>query len=109
MWSRIQTASAIEVGVITGWYIIRCQLHVIATTVLFLGAFLLVITGLLMKRDAQYMTACEETLQGFFPKPGKPFLGLSGRVLAVSVLVLLALGNILLAVYQLPIKNLACL
>lgn len=100
MWSRIQTATAIEVGVITGWYITRCQMIEISYVVLFGGSFLLIITGLLMRRDAQYMVACEKLLKSAFPKPDKPFLGLSGRILAVLILFLLALSNILLAVYQ---------
>lgn len=107
MWSRVQTASVIEGGVITGWYALQCKTHEVGAIILFLGTFLLVVTSLLMRRDAQYMTACEKTLKGSFPRPEKPLFGLSGRMLAVSILVLLALCNAVLAIYQLKV-DIAC-
>jgi hypothetical protein len=107
MWSRVQTASVIEGGVITGWYALHCKTHGMGAIILFLGTFLLIVTSLLMRRDAQYMTACERKLKGAFPKPEKPLFGLSGRLLAVTILIMLALGNAVLAVHQLNV-DIAC-
>ncbi len=107
MWSRVQTASVIEGGVITGWYALHCKTPGLSAIILLIGTFLLVTTALLMRRDAQYMTACEKSLKGSFPKPEKPLFGLSGRILAVLILSLLALGNAALAIYQLQV-DVAC-
>ena|SRR3990167_3217774 len=98
MWSRIQTASAIEAGTLAGWYKIRADKHLgPAVAILIVGAILLVIVSLLMKRDSQYMDACEKIAGSRIPKPAPPLFGLSGRLIAVGLPLLLAICNIILA------------
>jgi len=99
MWSRVQTASVIEAGTLTGWYKVWLDNHpCLALAILLLGACLLVVVSLLMYRDSQYMAACEEKAEDRIPKPKDALLGLSGRHIAVCLPLLLAVMNIVLAI-----------
>lgn len=98
MWSRVQTASVIEAGTLAGWYKVWGDKHLgLALAVLLLGVGLLVVVSLLMHRDSQYMDACERVASNRIPKPSSPFLGLSGRCIAVGLPLLLAICNLVLA------------
>jgi hypothetical protein len=98
MWSRVQTASVIEAAALAGWYkLLRDNQLGTALVVLVLGAGLLVVVGLLMYRDSQYMVACERVAGDQMPQPSPPLFGLSGRRIAVGSPLLLASCNIVLA------------
>jgi hypothetical protein len=97
MWSRVQTASVIEAGTLAGWYKVLGDKHlVLAPAILGLGALLLVVVSLLMRRDSQYMDACETVAPNRIPEPNSAFLGLSGRKLAFALPLLLGICNLIL-------------
>jgi hypothetical protein len=101
MWSRLQTASFIEAGVLTAWYsLYQIKSFTLGLLVLAVGAILLIIVGLLMRRDSQYMQACERKIGPSFPKPDKPFLNISGRLIAISLPVGLAILDVVLIFVQ---------
>lgn len=98
MWSRIQTATVIEAGVLGGWYQLwESGRSALTVAILLLGAALLLVVSLLMRRDSQYMTACETRAGDRIPKPGPPLLKLKGRRIAVLVPLSLAICNVVLA------------
>jgi len=98
MWSRVQTASVIEAGALVGWYRLWEDGHLcFAIAILGLGALLLAVVSLLMRRDSQYMDACEKFEPKVIPSPNPPLLRLRGRWIAFSVPLFLALCNIVLA------------
>ena len=101
MWSRLQTASFVEAGVLTAWYkFYQIKLYNLGTMVLSIGAILLIMIGLLMRRDSQYMEACEKKIGRSFPKPDKPFLKISGRIIAVCLPIFLAGIDLILVIFQ---------
>lgn len=97
MWSRVQTASVIEAGTLAGWYKVWGDQHPgLGVAILLLGAGLLVIVSLLMRRDSQYMAACERVAKDRMPSPTPPLVGLYGRRIAVALPFLLAIINVVL-------------
>lgn len=97
MWSRIQTASVIEAGSLAGWYKVCGDKHPdLAVAILLLGAGLLVVVSLLMRRDSQYMYACEAVAKVRMPSPDPPLIRLSGRRMAVALPSILAILNVIL-------------
>ena len=82
MWSRVQTVTATEAGVLTGAFAIWKNGYLgLASLLLFVGGCVVVGVSLLMARDAQYMAACQATALGFPPRAGKPLFGIYGRPL----------------------------
>lgn len=98
MWSRVQTTSVIEAGTLTGWYKVWEDQHpYLGVAILLLGTGILFIVSLLMRRDSQYMDACERVAGDRMPSPSPPLLGLSGRRIAVALPLLLAIINVVLS------------
>jgi hypothetical protein len=101
MWSRIQTTSFVEAGVLTGWYTVyKEKAFFLGTMILLIGAVILIVIALLMLRDSQYMKACEKRIGNNFPRPDEPFLKISGRIIAVGLPILLAVSDIILVFVQ---------
>jgi len=99
MWSRIQTVSVLEAGVLTGWYkLCETNQSLLAKALLIVGSLLMFIIGILMHRDAQYMKACEDAAGDNFPKPQKPCLHISGRWIAIGIIFILTVCNLLLLI-----------
>jgi len=97
MWSRIQTATVIEAGVLGGWYQLwRANYSRLAVAILVLGAVLLLVVSLLMHRDSQYMKTCETRAGERIPKPGTPILKVTGRQIAVLAPLSLAICDVVL-------------
>lgn len=96
MWGRVQTISAVEAGSLSGWFVIYKDHQLLATGLLVLATLLLVLLALLMRRDADYMAACESEYPSLIPKPlVKPFCDLRGRDIAFGIPLMLAICNIL--------------
>jgi len=63
LWSRLQTAAAIQAASIGGAYALRIELCYASVVVLVLGAFLTVLLWLVMRRDRQLRDMNEELLK----------------------------------------------
>jgi hypothetical protein len=101
MWSRIQTATGVEAGVLGGWYALTHSTYsepALGKLVLLLGAILLLLLALLVARDGEHIGACEDQSEGWIVKPGEGLWNtkfLKGRYIAFTVLLGLAAGNVL--------------
>lgn len=98
MWSRIKTVSAIEAGTLAAaWYALSQVKHTgLAVSVILLATILLIVVALLTYRDKQYMDALQRIAGSEFPVVSPALFGLSGRIVAVGLPILLALANWLL-------------
>lgn len=106
MWSRLQTIAVLEGGIIAGWYkIYEINNFNLGYPVLIIGSMLLLIIGLLIHRDSQYMHTFEEAAGDAFSNRPKPLLGLPGRILALVIVGILLLSNISLICYMLCIAS----
>lgn len=94
LWSRLQTISAIQVGVFTGWYFLRGSELWLANCLLGFAIALLILFIFVMRRDIQYMDGFGATIIDALPS--KPVL--RGRVSAYILLSVLGLANLLLLI-----------
>jgi hypothetical protein len=96
MWGRVQTISAVEAGALSAWYVLYDDKHpLLATGILVLDTLMLGFLALLMRRDAAYMSACEEQCPNLFPAPSaKPIFNLRGRDIAFGIPMTLLIFNV---------------
>lgn len=98
--SRVHTVTAAEAGILTGAFVLwKREGHLeLALLLLSVGGLLLVVGSLLMRRDAQYMAACQAMAPGFLPELEKPLFGVTGRCLIRWSTFIVGVGNLVLAV-----------
>jgi hypothetical protein len=92
MWSRVQTVSALEAATVGGWYATKSDPN-LGLAIMGVGTFLMLLICLLMKRDAQFMHACQAIAGDKMPPVAKPLFGLRGRHIAVIIPIVLVLAN----------------
>ena len=105
-WSRIQTASAIEVAVLAGWYHIWFSYHrflskeLLGLLLLLVGTILLVFICLLMRQDSKAMDKYNGGAEGAIAEPTAIFCCIKGRHLGYFMVILLIACNALLIAYS---------
>lgn len=102
MWSRIQTASVVEGATLGAWYSVwdaHPDRNLIAGGILLIGAVLMWMLSMLILRDSQHISQCEQVGGDLIVRPVRALpLRLSGRRIAFAVVLGLALMNIAIAV-----------
>ncbi len=97
LWSRLQTASTLEVAAIAAWYAIPSSSPTLRVAIAVLAGVLLLFVGLLAGRDSQYMDAIQK-LPDKWLSTAQSLLGIKGRWLAAGIPVFLALTDGALAI-----------
>ena len=111
LWSRLKTASVIEAAALTASYKLWSDEHPIAALGLLLVAIiLLILVGLLMHRDGQYMddlrerTKPKDSSESDFPNP-KRLIGLRGRDVGCIAIGVLVVCNLLAMFWFCPKRH----
>lgn len=99
LWSRIQTAIAVEIPILVAWYrLLASKPHWLAIVILGFGFLLLDAISLWMWRDAQYMEECERQAGDYIPKLDPLIrigpVRLRGRDIGQLVVICFALANL---------------
>jgi len=98
-WSRLQTISALQTGILVGWYKLAND-PCLRIGILLMGIILSALILFIMRRDTKYMKKMEELAKNEFPTANDCKDAPTGRQCGYAIVAVLILADLILLKYN---------